>query len=407
MEPRRIIFLSLVQIDSLQDRGIYHDLLREFASQGHKVTVVCPVERRTGLVTSIFKESGATILQVRTLNVQKSSLWEKGLATITLNFLLQSAIKKHLKGVSFDLVLYATPPITITKLIQWLKYVHRAKSYLLLKDIFPQNAVDMRMFRANSLIHKYFIRQEQELYALSDRIGCMSPANVNYIIKHHPEMNGKIEVNPNSLDLTKVKREEEVQRVEVLAKWKIPTDAVIFLYGGNLGKPQGTDFLLKLINNRARYPKAYFLIVGDGTDYNKLKEWFDANTPINGRLIQRLPKRDFDELAACCDVGLIMLRKEFTIPNFPSRLLTYLENRMPVLAITDEVSDLGRIAEAEGFGKWCIYGEEENASKYIGYFESEDQARIEMGRKGFVFMQTAYDVKQSYNKIIDFVQESN
>ncbi len=398
---KKIIFLSLVQIDTLCDRGIYHDLLRQFVSNGHEVIVVCPAEIRTGLATRIIKESGATILQVRTLNLQKSPIWEKGLATLTLNFLMKVAIKRYLSAASFDLILYATPPITLTGLICWLKRRDGAKTYLLLKDIFPQNAVDIGIFGKKSVWYTYFKRQERALYDLSDRIGCMSPENVKYLHNHHPKLKGKVEVNPNSLDLTRIPK-FDVHRNELLAQWDIPNDSVIFLYGGNLGKPQGTPFLLKLIKECEVFSKAYFLIVGDGTDYPILLSWFNKYKPKCAKLIQRLPKADFDKLAACCDVGLILLRREFTIPNFPSRLLTYLENRMPILAITDNASDIGSIAEAEGFGKWCLYGEDVEAMRCIQFFEMEDVARKEMGKRGFDFMWRSYDVKDSYNKIIQF-----
>ena len=404
--PQRIIFISLIQINTLEERGIYQDLLRQFVNEGHEVTVVCPVERRTGLTTRVVKENGVTILQVRTLNIQKSPIWEKAIATISLNWVLQIAINKHLSSKTFDLILYATPPITLTGLIEWLKKRDGAQTYLLLKDIFPQNAVDMGMFSNRSLLHRYFEHKERKLYELSDRIGCMSPANVQYICKRHSELTNKVEENPNSIDLSRVV-EVGLDRAVVLEKWRIPSNAVIFLYGGNLGKPQGTTFLLSLIAEANELSNTFFLIVGDGTDYPALKEWFDQNQPSNAKLIQRLAKVAFDELAACCDVGLILLRKEFTIPNFPSRLLTYLENKMPVLALTDAASDVGHIAESAGFGKWCMYGEKEDALRQISCLANNVEMRKQMGEIGFTFMKEHYDVNLSYNKIIDFVQKAH
>jgi hypothetical protein len=403
MRSQRVIFLSLVQINSLDEKGIYQDLLRQFIKYGHEVIVVCPVERREGLSTRIINEGSTTILQVRTLNIQKSPLWEKGIATILLNMLLKRAIKKYLKSCSFDLILYATPPITITGLIYWLKKRNGAKTYLLLKDIFPQNAVDIGIFGNNSILHRYFKRQEQILYDLSDRIGCMSPANVSYMCDKHPELQGRVEVNPNSIDITRVNI-CHLNRAEVLKKWGISNDSVVYLYGGNLGKPQGTTFLLKLLEDDAIHPAAFFLIVGDGTDYFALKSWFDKWQPKNAKLIQRLPKQEFDILASCCDVGLILLRREFTIPNFPSRLLTYLENKIPVLAITDSVSDIGPIALSAGFGNWCLYGEHGAALNLITVFCEQPEMRKIMGEAGFNFMKIQYDVDISYQKIINFVQ---
>ena len=401
MRQKKVIFISLVQIDSLDERGIYQDLLRQFALNGHEVTIVCPVERRIGLRTRLIKEGRVSILQVRSLNIQKSPIWEKGIALLSVNFVLQKAVKKHLSTSRFDIILYATPPITITRLIRWLKRKSDAKTYLLLKDIFPQNAVDMGMLSNTSTLHSYFKRKEKQLYELSDRIGCMSPGNVEYIIRHHPELTSRVEENPNSIDLTKV-RQVNTNKSLVFEKWGIPADSVVYLYGGNLGKPQGTSFLVSVIEGAVSLSNAYFLIVGDGTDYPVLRQWFEDNRPHNAKLVQRLPKADFDELAACCDVGLILLRKEFTIPNFPSRLLTYLENKLPVLAMTDTASDIGPIIEREGFGKWCLYGDKEEVLNQISFLSSNDQLRSRMGEKGFDYMKENYDVKISYDKIIDF-----
>ena len=334
--PKKLIFLSLIRIDNLNDRGIYHDLLREFANYGYDVTVVCPVERSTNFSTRIIRSSNVTILQVKILNIQKCNVLEKGLSTISLNFLFKRAIIKHIKDHKFDIILYSTPPITLINLIFWLKNKNEAKTYLLLKDIFPQNAVDLSYFKAGSFLHRYFSRVEKKLYRISDKIGCMSPANVDYLAQRFPEFCNKLEVNPNCIDLTLIPVIKDT-REQIRTRWDIPLEATVFLYGGNLGKPQGVEFLLEIIkacNNEE--PNAYFLIIGDGTDYEKLSNWFKLNKPDNAKILKKLPKSDFDSLAFSCDVGLILLRKEFTIPNFPSRLLTYLENKLPVLSFDGE-----------------------------------------------------------------------
>ena len=395
-----LIFLSLLQVDTLQDRGIYHDLLRVFVKNGYQVTVVCPIERRTKIATRIIKEDQTTILQVKTLNIQKTSFFEKGFATITLNYFLKRAIKKYLGSKEYELIVYATPPITIASLIGWLKQKYSAKTYLLLKDIFPQNAVDMKLLKKGSLVHRYFVNKEKFLYLLSDKIGCMSPANQSYILKHNPELEGKLELNPNSLDLTRINIRNK-ERNEVAQKFGFQADDVIFLYGGNLGKPQGIDFLIEIIKDSSlKNTNAFFLIIGDGTEYDKLSTWFIINKPTNAKLIKYLPKSDFDEIAACCDVGMILLRKEFTIPNFPSRLLTYLENKMSVLAITDNVSDIGKIAEENNFGRWCQFGDLEAVKQKISLLSKDKNLRLELGNNGFEFMLKEYDVETSYNKVV-------
>ncbi len=397
--PKKLIFLSLIRIDNLNDRGIYHDLLREFANHGYNVTVVCPVERSTNVSTRIIKTSMVTILQVKTLNIQKCNIFEKGLSTLTLNLLFKRAIRKYIIDVKFDIILYSTPPVTLTNLISWLKFKNNAKTYLLLKDIFPQNAVDLGYFRVDSFLHRYFSMVEKKLYRISDKIGCMSPANVNYLAQRFPEFSNKLEVNPNCIDLSLIPVIKETKK-QIRSRWDIPLNATVFLYGGNLGKPQGLDFLLEIINAcKHQVPDAYFLIVGDGTDYRKITDWFKLNKPVNARIIQKLAKNEFDPLAYSCDVGLILLRKEFTIPNFPSRLLTYLENKIPVLAITDINSDIGMIAEKNNFGKWVLYGDLKESIKQIIFFNYKSDYRQQFGENGFSFLHKNYSSANSFQLI--------
>lgn len=351
-----ILFLTLLSFDSLQERTIYTDLLREFVKNGHNVYAISPVERRQKQNTHLIQEENSTILRLRIGNTQKTNLIEKGISTVTIEPVFIKAIKKYFSNIKFDLVLYSTPPITFYKAIDYVKKRDGAKSYLLLKDIFPQNAVDLGMMTTTgpkSIIYKYFRKKEKKLYAISDRIGCMSPANVKYVLNHNPEVNpDKVEINPNAIEVIDKSVDEET-RIAIRNKYGIPSDKMVFVYGGNLGKPQGIPFLIECLKSQ-HDENAYFLIVGDGTEYGLLEEFINVFQPSNVKLMKRLPKEDFDTMVAACDVGLIFLDHRFTIPNFPSRLLSYMQAKLPVFACTDSNSDIGRVIEDGGFGWWCI-----------------------------------------------------
>ena len=194
-----VIFLTLFRIKDIEARGIYEDLMRKFRNEGHQVFIVCPVERREGLKTSLVEQDGVKILNVKTLNIQKTNVVEKGIGTLLIESQYIKAIKKYLSNVSFDLITYSTPPITFTNAVKYLKKENpNAVSYLQLKDIFPQNAVDMKMFGEKSVFNWYFRKKEKALYRVSDFIGCMSPSNVNFLLKHNPEIDAaRVEVAPN------------------------------------------------------------------------------------------------------------------------------------------------------------------------------------------------------------------
>ena len=398
-----ILFLTLHPISDISERGIYTDLTREFIRHGHQIYIVVPAERRFHLPTGIKESDGAKILSVKTLNIQKTNLIEKGLGTLLLEYQYQRAIRKYWKNIKFDLILYSTPPITFNRVISSVKRRCEAKTYLLLKDIFPQNAVDLGMFSKGSFIYKLFRKKEERLYQLSDYIGCLSPANVEYVLRHNPSITAeRVEVCPNSIEL--YGKESEYNNGGLLQKLNIPTDKLLLIYGGNLGRPQGIDFLMDVLAANEKRTDTYFVVVGNGTEYGKISQWFRNNTPHNSCLIPSLPKQEYDDLVSACDVGLIFLDNRFTIPNYPSRLLSYLENRMSVLMATDMNTDIGPIAEKNGYGLWTESGNLETFMEMVE-FVAEDRERLKlMGEKGYDYLKDNYTVERTYRIIMKHFQ---
>lgn len=396
-----ILFLTLVQINSVNERGIYTDLLRKFKEEGHNVCVVSPIERREKKKSYKIVEDGSAIMKVKTLNLQKTNIIEKGVGTILIENQYLKEIKKHTQNIKFDLVLYSTPPITFSKVIQYIKKRDNAYSYLLLKDIFPQNAVDMNMMKENGILHRYFKKKEKYLYEISDTIGCMSPANKEYILKYNKYINSaKAEVNPNTISpMEEVKTVEEKENIR--NKYNLPLDKKILLYGGNLGLPQGIDFLLETIAGN-KENNAFFLIVGSGTVFEKVRKWFEEKLPENAKLLSAIPKADYDLLLNACDIGLIFLNKNFTIPNFPSRLLSYLEMRMPVIAATDTSTDMGKIIEDAKCGKWVLSGDHHGMQQAISSFLACTVVEFEqMKENAWQLLKDQYLVDYSYDLIIE------
>ena len=400
-----LIFLTLARIEDIEQRGIYPDLMRKFRDEGHHVYIVSPCERRLGLNTSLVESHDVHILNVKTFNIQKTNIVEKGIGTLLLETQFKSAIKKHLKGVKFDLVTYSTPPITFTNVVKYLKKQNpQAISYLQLKDIFPQNAVDIGMFGENSLFNKYFRKKEIELYRISDYIGCMSPANVEYIRKHNPYYpKERVEVAPNSIELKDEKQEIAADRKIVREKYGLPTNKPIFIYGGNLGKPQGVDYLIQCLEENKDREDCFFLIIGYGTEFPKISEWYQSHPCKSVCLMIGLPKNEYDQLVQACDVGLIFLDHRFTIPNYPSRLLSYLEYKMPVICATDVNTDIGRIAEKNGYGYWCESQKTIDFTILVNKIVSYPNRIKVMGERGYDFLKKNYLVENTYNAIVKHV----
>ncbi len=420
-----VLFLTISSsIKDINKSGIYTDLMRKFRNEGHEVYIVYANERRTGRPTECMKsvagvhmdtstgsvKAGSVhLLSVRTLNITKTcNFIEKGIGQLLLGWQFNVAIRKYFMGVKFDLILYATPPITFNPVIRHQKRLNpQVMTYLMLKDIFPQNAVDLGMMSMSGvkwLLYKIFRHKEQELYRLSDYVGCMSPANVRYVLAHNPEVSAsKVEIAPNSCDVPETGSALDASAIEkVREKFGLPVGLPIFIYGGNMGRPQGIPFLVECLRAVAFRQDCHFVVVGDGAEYPKLEAFMTEVRPTAVSLFKRLPKEDYDQLAAACDVGLIFLDWRFTIPNYPSRLLSYMTRRKPIVAVTDVNCDIGMLAEENGYGFVCPSNSVETFVAAVNKMLASD--RVGMGENGYRYFLEHYTTEHTYEAIVEHLK---
>ena len=403
-----ILFLTLIDFDSIEEKGIYTDLMREFRKNNHSLFIVSPIERRKNQGTKLISGDNVKILKLRVGNIQKTSLIEKGISTLTLETKVTSAIRRYFSDVKFDLVLYSTPPITMQKAVNYVRRRDNAKSYLLLKDIFPQNAVDLGLLGKSGLkgnLYRYFRQKEVGLYKDSDFIGCMSQANVDYLVTNNPQIDSKtIEVCPNSIEPGDVKL-STFEKEQIRTKFEIPIDSTVFIFGGNLGKPQGVDFLIECIKLNEGNINSFILISGSGTEFDKVKKYFDTAKPRNSKLLSVLDKTEYETLVASCDVGLIFLDKGFTIPNFPSRMLSYMQASKPILAATDKNTDIGKILLEGRFGHWCESTDARKFNELVNLITYERDF-VEKGMNARRYLENHYHVRHSYEIIMKHFAEN-
>lgn len=394
----KILFLSLLDFETIEEHNIYTDLLREFRKEKHELYIVSPVERRKKKKTYVIQEDGCKILKLCIGNIQKTNYFEKGFSLLRLQGQFIKGITTYFSDVKIDLILYATPPITFSKVVAYIKKSDQAISYLLLKDIWPQGIVDLGVISKKGLIYRYFRKKEKDMYKVSDYIGCMSLANVRYILEENSFLKAdKVEVCPNSIEPVLLQEISELNINQMKKKYEIPQNKTIFLYGGNLGRPQGLDFLLQIIE-KCEDNEAFFLIVGDGTEYERIDNYLKSIKAENVRLIKYLPKTEFEKLVQISDVGLVFLDRRFTVPNIPSRILSYMQAGIPILAATDLATDLREIIENNEMGYWCENGDLQMFFSDMKKLK-EIKKRKKMGENGRKCLEEKYSVAKGYQII--------
>lgn len=384
-------------------RNLYSDLIDEFVQNGHDVTVVTSQERRTGKDSSFEVEQGIEVLRIKTGNISKTNPLEKSISLLLLGWQLKRGINKHLGDADFDLILFNTPPITLSGLIDYLKDKYQSSVYLLLKDIWPYGFADFGLIKKGGWIYNYFRKHEKKLYELSDVIGCMSPKGVEFVENLYPDLANSgttVEVCPNSAKLQNGTATKKPADNSIRTKFGIPEDATVFIFSGNIALGHGIDFLSDAVKDLRDYEKAFFLIGGGGTYFDRVKETLGNENVPNALVYSYLPQDEYEALISICDVGLILLDHQYSYPQFPSRLLSYLQNQMAVLCAVNEETDIGEIVQEHGAGLEIRHGDIDGFTKAVKYLSENRQELQSMGKNAYSLLESKYQTSYSYQTII-------
>ncbi len=421
--------LCLFQKFDLNSSTIYLDLVNELSDRGHIVNILA--------LTSDREKAGFT---ERTGNIRVANEFipdqfhtnkiKKGLIQLLIGRTILKGVKKHFWSEKADIIIYPTPPVTLSGILRPLKQHYGAVNYLMLKDIFPQNAVDLHMMKEGGLLHRLFKKMERELYRESDVIGCMSKGNLEYIKSHEPEVDpSKLEIFPNTVKVIEVETDRGDPHPSALRAATLPsTDAlsaskraskcsteafcprggkadepeiqedfpVRFIFGGNLGKPQAVDFLMGGIAELKDDVNAEFIFIGSGTEEDRIRSFIRDRKIDNLKLYNELPRREYEKVLKDADIGIVSLSPYFTIPNYPSRILSYMQLSKPVLAVTDRVTDIKELVTEEArCGWWCPSDDRKAFTDTVKKIVSERELFKEYGKNGREYLKKYFNVERS------------
>lgn len=392
-----VLFLMISFPDIREHSNHYSDLVEEFRKNGHNIYVATLLEKKYNKKTYLEKVRELNILQVRAGDwFNTNSVIKKGLTIVTIANYFKRAIQKYFSNITFDLVIYPTPPITFTPLVKYIKKRDKCIAYLILRDILPQGVRDLGLLN-NQLLFNYFRKKEKQLYDISDYIGCMSDGNINYVLEHNNVDINKLEILYN---WGKINYNDKLSDVNYKEKYGLK-DKFIAVFGGNIGLPQELEFLLELTKEYKERNDIVFLIIGKGTQKQKIVDLVKSEQISNVVIKDFLPRDEYDNLMKKCNIGLINLSRKLTVPNIPSKTTDYFKAGIPVLASTDKNTDYKDFLEKKA--KAGLWSETGDLKTYKSNFEklfNNEKLRKELGKNGKEFLEKNLSVEKAYQIII-------
>ena len=377
---------------------LIHDLAAEFHLQGHKVIIVAPDSTLAGPLETSF-EAGITVLRVRTGRLKEISKVIRAINEARLSSVIWKAGKDFFRANRCDLIVFYSPTIFFGKLVQKLKKLWNCKAYLILRDIFPQWAVDIGVLKEGPVC-QFFRHKERQQYKVADIIGVQSPGNLEYFTHRGLENKYKLEVLYNWISINGKKGVCQNDRAILGLQ-----DKIVFIYGGNIGIAQEMDNIVHLAMSMRDHSNIHFLLVGEGSEVPRLKAKIQENRLNNISIHPPVPQERYFGMLSESDVGLISLNRKLTTHNFPGKMLGYMYSSMPILASVNPGNDLKQLLEESGAGFVCLSGEYDKFCNYALQLATNAQLRRQMGRNASSILEKTFCVTRAASQILSHLKE--
>lgn len=396
-----ILFLS-VSLPSLDSGSrLFVQLINEFKRNGHNVYVSAKGNdiKKTGIVI----ENEIPVLRIKSHDFTGvSSNVKKALAYQEYALRQRYYTKKFFHNEKIDLIISHSLPPELGYIVSGLKSHFKCPFYLIQSDFIWQDAVAFGYFTKNNPIARYYRYWEKKMFRDADYIGCPTKGNVDFIKQYYPKIEDKrFDYLPFWANEIDVKPNYQLKKQYGL------DGKFVVIYGGSVGAAQRIEHIIELAEACKEYEDIAFVILGKGAYLDVIKGMASEKELTNVVFKDFLPQDQYLAFLASCDVGMIILNERMATPNFPSKSISYLNMKVPILAALDHTTDFGQYLEDNQAGLWAYSDDIPTLKeKLISYYGSEE-LRNQVKENGYQLFKKDLLTSIAYQRIINKVQNGS
>jgi len=375
------------------------DLSREFVRQGHELTVLLPdpdLADRWSLEIS----DGAQVLRLRAPSTKDIGYVHRTIGEWLMpHVMLRNLRKSPMAGQLWEGVVWYSPSIFHAPLVRALKRQSACRGYLIIRDIFPEWAVDLGLLRPG-LAYRFFKRIARQQYEAADIIGVQTTGNLGYFSTWHQAGRSRVlEVLQNWLDAP-ANDPCPIRLAETaLAERKI------FVYAGNMGIAQSMDILIDLAARMQSRQDIGFLFVGRGSDAKRLKAQAGMLGLDNVLFLNEIAPDEIPDLYTQCYAGIVALDPRHKSHNIPGKFLTYMQNSLPVLANVNSGNDLAALVREENVGEVCETNQLEELEERCEALIRKIETDPDLPERCSQLFQRQFSVAQTVRQIVGALED--
>ena len=316
------------------------ELAEELHSRKHHVTVITTWpeynldhDSTHHRFSEIEVENGITVLRVKTLPHHNVNYLLRGLSQLLMPLQFLRKLRQH--RIQPDALIVYSPPLPLALVGSWLHRNKKISFVLNAQDLFPQNAIDLRLL-TNPLQIRFFRALENLAYRTADVVTVHSEGNQRTVLQQYPNLEGKFRILHNWVDVDY--HESSVAKVDFRKKWNIQQKHIA-VFAGVMGPSQYLELLLLVAEQMQDHTELLFLLVGDGQEKEKLQKMAQEKSLSNLRFEGFVSREEYPDLLQICSIGLVCLNPLNKTPVVPGKILGYMAAGLPVAAFLQSSSD--------------------------------------------------------------------
>jgi glycosyltransferase involved in cell wall biosynthesis len=335
--------------------GYYMTGIAEGLSDDFEVKVICGQPNYAAKGTLAPKKEfheGVEIFRVWGTTLDKNVIVFRLLNMLTLgaSIFLKSLVKIK-KGQS--IVVVSAPP-SLPFITAIAAKIRRARYNLIVQDKYPETLIAVGKTSPVSMFVKIFNKLNEWLYNGAEKIIVVGRDMRELVEAQTKDKSGRktvIEVIQNWASLEEIEPTRR-EHNELLKELGI-SEKFVFLYAGNMGHPQDLESIVECAEKLKDDERFHFLFLGSGVKRKWLETEARENSLTNVTILPPRPRAEQKLFLNACDVGFVSLVRGMRGVAMPSRTYNFLAAGKPILALTEENSEVARVIEEDRVG-WIV-----------------------------------------------------
>mgnify|MGYP001473668430 FL=1 len=196
------------------------------------------------------------------------------------------------------------------------------------------------------------------LYSILKKIDNWSCSKANPVVVHSLDMKKSLK-SRNTKNKFKIEiinnfsvSSEKLNKSMLKKNLKLESNKLKIIFAGNLGRFQALDKIIDAMAILKNVKELKLTLVGEGSVKSDLIFKIKSSN-ANVEIFDSQPIDTTKEMIKKADIGLVSLDKNIYKYAYPGKIMTYLQQGKPIIAILEKKSEIVKLMENENYG-FCI-----------------------------------------------------